>query len=99
MPRVEWAEPAKADLRAIWYYIAEDSIDHASRVVRRLNDLCGKIANAPRMGRERPELGLALRSFPCNPYVIYYRPIEDGIHVMRILHGHRDIDRTDIEQG
>jgi toxin ParE1/3/4 len=35
---------------------------------------------------------LNLRSFPVGSYVIFYRPIEEGIEVIRVLHSARDIE-------
>lgn len=43
------------------------------------------------MGRKVEELAPNLRSFPIGSYLIFYRPIEDGIQLIRILHGARDI--------
>ena len=45
------------------------------------------------MGPRRPELGTELRSFAVARYVIYYRPIEGGIEVIRVLHSARDVRR------
>jgi len=39
----------------------------------------------------RPELALAVRSFPVGNYVIFYRPHGDGIVVIPVLHGARDL--------
>jgi toxin ParE1/3/4 len=44
------------------------------------------------MGRNRPELALALRSFPVGNYIIFYRQIRNGIEVIRVLNAMRDID-------
>lgn len=44
------------------------------------------------MGRARPELATGVRSFPFGRYVIFYAPLDDGIDVVRVLHGARDID-------
>lgn len=43
------------------------------------------------MGRKRDELVPNLRSFPVGNYLIFYRPINQGIEVLRVLHGARDI--------
>ena len=43
------------------------------------------------MGRNRPDLAPELRSFPVDNYIIFYRPISEGIQVIRVLHGARDI--------
>jgi len=33
-----------------------------------------------------------LRSLPVGNYLIFYMPVEDGIVVVRVLHGMRDVD-------
>jgi toxin ParE1/3/4 len=43
------------------------------------------------MGQSRDELRPGLRCFVVSPYVVFYRPIEDTIEVLRVLHGARDI--------
>jgi toxin ParE1/3/4 len=42
------------------------------------------------MGQDRSELMAGLFSFPVGNYVIYYRPIDGGIEVVRVLHGPRE---------
>jgi toxin ParE1/3/4 len=44
------------------------------------------------MGRARPELAPELRSFPVKRYVLYYRPDADGIELVRVLDGARNIE-------
>jgi toxin ParE1/3/4 len=44
----------------------------------------------PQLGRRREELSPRLRSFPVGRYVIFYRPLENGIEIARVLHGARD---------
>jgi toxin ParE1/3/4 len=34
----------------------------------------------------------ALRSLSVGNYLIFYRPLADGIEIVRVLHGARDID-------
>ena len=46
------------------------------------------------MGRSRPELAASVHSFPVARYVVFYRPAADGIEVVRVLHGARDIGAT-----
>ena len=45
------------------------------------------------MGRQRDELAPTLRSFPVGRYVIFYRSIEGGIEVARVLSAYRDLGR------
>ena len=44
------------------------------------------------MGRRRDELLPTLRSFPVDDYLIFYRPIVEGIEVVRIVSGYRDLE-------
>jgi toxin ParE1/3/4 len=46
----------------------------------------------PGCGREEPKLGADLRSFPVGSYLIFYRPAANGIALVRVLHGARDIN-------
>jgi toxin ParE1/3/4 len=43
-------------------------------------------------GRARDELAPGVRSFPFGRYVVFYVPRNDGVDVVRVLHGARDID-------
>ena len=50
------------------------------------------LAENPRIGRSREELAPELRSFPFQDYVIFYRPIDNGVEIVRVLRGSRDIE-------
>ncbi|MGN6364817.1 type II toxin-antitoxin system RelE/ParE family toxin [Asticcacaulis taihuensis] len=50
------------------------------------------LAEQPLMGRLRPELAPQIRSLPVKAYMLYYRPIEGGIELVRVLNSARDID-------
>jgi len=92
MPRITRRPLAEADIIEIWDYIADDSIDAADRWVDRLDEQLGLLAEQPMMGRSRDELSPGVRSFPLGRYVIFYAPLDDGIDVIRVLHGARDVD-------
>lgn len=92
MPRVTRRPLAEADILEIWDYIADDNIAAADRWVDRLDEQLGLLAGQPMMGRARDELAPGVRSFPFGRYVVFYAPLDDGIDVIRVLHGARDID-------
>ncbi len=93
MPQAVLLRSAEADLADIWRYIARDSPQNASRLVRRIRTMCSTtLADNPYIGRARPELAPGLRSFPVGNYIVFYRPIEDGVEVVRVVHGSRDIE-------
>jgi toxin ParE1/3/4 len=81
---------AETDLIEIWVYIAEKNPAAADALLESINDTCVTLATAPLMGRTRDELLPGVRSFPVGHHVIFYQPIEDGIEVVRVLHGARD---------
>jgi toxin ParE1/3/4 len=45
------------------------------------------------MGVSREELEATLRSQPVGNYLIFYLPLEDGVDIIRVLHGSRDMAR------
>ena len=44
------------------------------------------------MGRGRDEVSPGIRSLAFGRYVVFFEPLSDGIDVVRVLHGSRDID-------
>lgn len=85
---------AQQDLSDIWDYAAESGVERADRLLDLINEKCQRLAEYPEMGRARHELLVDLRSFTVKNYVIFYQPITDGIEVLRVLHGARDIHRV-----
>lgn len=81
---------AETDLLLIWIYYAQKSERAAKRIRSEISSKFSLLLEYPHMGRRRPELGEGLRSFPVGNYVIFYSEIEDGIKVLRVLHGAQD---------
>ena len=76
----------------IWDYFADDNPAADDRRVDPLNAQFRMLATQPKMGRARDKLAPGVRSFPIGRYVVFYVPLEDGIDVVRVLHGAPDID-------
>jgi toxin ParE1/3/4 len=83
---------ADQELDDIWAFIAEDNPTAASRFVRLIEERCRLLAENPLMGRSRTELAPNLRSFPVGDYIIFYVPIENGVEIVRVVSGSRDIE-------
>jgi len=83
---------AEQDLVDIWLYIAEDQPTNADRFLVRLEECAERVAEFNDMGIDRSELAQKLKSFPVDRYVLFYRPIENGIELVRVLHGSRDVN-------
>ena len=93
MPLATILPSAESDLADIWDYIAQNSPDNADRFIDRIFQTCQEnLASNPHMGRPREELSPGLRSLILGDYIIFYRPIDSGVEVVRVLHGRRDIE-------
>ena len=92
MPRVLKRPQAEADLDELWWHIAQDNPDNADRFLDKIEERCRTVARFPSMGMSREDLMPTLRSCTVGNYLIFYLPMEDGIEVVRVLPGMRDID-------
>lgn len=84
---------AKRDFRHIWSYCFEEfgsrrADELVARITATLNETIGTF---PEAGRPRPEFKEGVHSFPVVPYVAFYSVEKRRVHVLRILHGHRDL--------
>jgi toxin ParE1/3/4 len=90
MGLVRLAHLADLDLDAIRDYIGQHNPRAANNVLDQLFETLERLANQPELGEQRNDLARNLRAFVVRPYVIFYHPVPDGIHVARIIHGARD---------
>ena len=92
MTALRFRPRADQDLDDIWAFIAEDDPTAASRFVRLIEERCRILAENPLMGRSRSELAPGLRSFPFGNYLVFDVPIENGVEIVRVVSGARDIE-------
>jgi toxin ParE1/3/4 len=92
MPTIFIRPRAQTDLAEIWSYIAADNVSAADALTDLIGDKVQALSRQPGMGRARPELANELRSLPASRYVIFYLPLSNGIDIVRVLHGARDIE-------
>jgi len=91
MARIIRAPAAEADAIEIWSYIASDNLSAADRLLERFDRAFHKLAVQPHLGKSVEELAPKLRLFPIGSYLVFYRPIDDGVEIARLLHAARDI--------
>jgi toxin ParE1/3/4 len=90
-PIILRTEDSKGDYLDIWHYIAYDNPDAADQMLRSIDGKLELYASQPKMGTNRSRLGRGLRSFPVGNYLVFYREIEGGIELIRVLHGARKL--------
>lgn len=98
---VKWTNHAKAQLRQIHDYIAQDSLFYAKHVADTLAEKTSGLDNHPRIGRIVPELNIeTVRELLPYSYRIIYeirsddRPVH--IEVLAVIHKRRDMKAKDI---
>ena len=101
MARLIWDQGAEDDLHVIYDFIGiqKQNPPAAERYVDSLRRACEPYSRQPLMGTPEPLLGDELRSFAFRgTYVVIYRPLDDGIDVLRIIHASREWRRVFREQ-
>ncbi len=67
------------------------STDPSDRMLDLIEAKPRLLAANPALGPARPDTAPELRLFPIRRYVILYRMLPDGIEVVRVVHGMRDL--------
>ena len=79
------------DLIKIWIYIARDNPGTADRVLDDIEERFHALADNPLMGWLRPDIAPELCYFTVGKYLILYRTVPDGVQIVRVIHGARDL--------
>ncbi|MBK1700621.1 type II toxin-antitoxin system RelE/ParE family toxin [Thiococcus pfennigii] len=91
MPTIKRTAQAEEDLIDIWLYIAHDDVRAADRVLDDIEEKLLLLADQPGLGPARSDIAPELRYSPVRRYLILYRQITDGIEIVRVVHGDRDV--------
>ncbi|OUS06984.1 hypothetical protein A9Q81_01325 [Gammaproteobacteria bacterium 42_54_T18] len=94
MPQCITSPEAERDLLEIWLFVAEDSPINADRFIDKLNEKVQRLAEFSDIGVNRPELGKDIQSFVVDRYVLFYRSLNNGIELIRVLSVSRDISQV-----
>jgi toxin ParE1/3/4 len=65
----------------------------ADRLIETIDETARVYASSPGLGIARPEFDARLRCFPVGRYVVYYVAVDDGIEIVQVIHGSRDLRR------
>lgn len=101
MARVLKREAAKRDLIALWVWYAENAgIEVADRFLRAADDTLSLLSSNPESGTSFLVAGAELqgsRRFPVSDgferNLLFYFPLKDGVDLVRVVHGTRDLER------
>jgi toxin ParE1/3/4 len=95
--QVKRSSRAAEDLYEIAVYLLKDGLPVAERFLEAAEKSFGSLAETPLMGKPHP-IGVEpvlrrwrVRGF--ENFLIFYCPLADGIEVVRVLHGAREIGK------
>ncbi len=88
--RIVWSGPARTDLESIFNFIAQDNPYAAALVVRRIRDRVVQLQRMPRIGRIGRVADTRELVVTRTPYIVAYRIDEEGISIIRVIHGRRE---------
>ena len=94
MGRFKLTPAADSDLQEIWEYTEKRwGIEQADNYLRKLERRMTYLAGNPKRGKRRRELPGSPFNYHEEKHVIFYRSIEAGIEIIRILHDSMDFPR------
>jgi toxin ParE1/3/4 len=82
---------ASQDLNEIADYFMENNIEAGERFFREFNRKCKQIVAFPNSGKSYAQIRQDLRGLPLEGYIIFYRLLDDGIEIMRVISGRRNL--------
>ncbi len=94
--RIELLPSAYKDLDEIFHYILVDNPDSAEKMLDKIMTSLNKLKEYPFSGPRLIDNALAhhdFRMIVIDPYVAFYRIINDTVYIYRILHSARDYTR------
>jgi len=97
MPRLVQSSLAERDLVEIWREIGKHDEQAADRVLELIKRRCEVLLQFRYGGEACPAFGHDMRWFPAGNYVIFYRPDQDGIQVVRVVDGRRNLEAAFFE--
>jgi len=91
--RLAFAAQARRNIDSIVDTIASDNPKAAEKVYRTIMTTASRLRDFPEMGHAGRVPGTREFSVPSLPYLIVYRGEVDGVTILAVFHGARDLAR------
>lgn len=102
MAKVRLSRQARRDLLLVLEHLSDVAGPRTARKYDRgFKRAIERVGRFPGIGSSRPHFGAAARVLSVDPYLIFYDggPRTETVFVLRILHGHRNINSELIARG
>ncbi|MBD2620357.1 type II toxin-antitoxin system RelE/ParE family toxin [Microcystis flos-aquae FACHB-1344] len=80
------------DMEQILDYLANTNISAGEKFLEEFGKKCRYLSQFPLMGRSYREIRPYLRGLPMKNYIIFYRLTEQGLEIMPVIKGERDLE-------
>lgn len=93
--KIVLSEAAYYDIDSMFAYISQDNKNSAEGLRSRIYEAIKQLADFPEKGAVLPEedapgAARGYRRIVQNPYIIFYRVLDDRIVIARVLHGRQN---------
>ncbi|MDZ8024766.1 MAG: type II toxin-antitoxin system RelE/ParE family toxin [Nostoc sp. DedQUE01] len=82
----------RQDISEIIDYFVTKNINAGESFVEKFDKKCRYLATLPNVGRSYENIKVNLRGVPLYGYIILYRVIDNGIEIVRVVSGYRNIE-------
>jgi len=94
---VIWTKPARADLKHIHDFIAEDSKHYAKKVAQEIREKIDILNELPNVGKMVPEVGKPeIQELHIYSYRIMYEIKNEQCYVLAVIHKRQDFSPEDL---
>jgi toxin ParE1/3/4 len=83
---------ASRDLSEIADYFAETNMEVGERFFREFNRKCQQLITFPSSGKSYGSIRSDLRGLSLEGYIIFYRILDEGIEILRVVSGRRNLE-------
>jgi toxin ParE1/3/4 len=82
---------ASRDLTEIADYFAETNVEVGERFFKEFNSKCQQLVSFPSSGKSYGTIRPYLRGLSIEGYIIFYRILDDGIEILRVVSGRHNL--------
>jgi toxin ParE1/3/4 len=92
MSSYSFSKIAIKDLDDICTFIGQINPKAASKLFDTIRQKCKLVASFPNMGKNYTWIAANLHGFTIDDYIVFYYPRTDGIDIIRVISGKRDLE-------
>lgn len=93
MGKLRFIPSARQDLLDLWVTIASKNLKAADRIIDRIEAACSHLRDHPNLGPARPQIGENARALIIDRWLALYKVEPDGVQIVRVVDGARDLEQ------